>query len=209
MFSLFLAAAALPTAVDAEYAFARDAQRMGQWTAFAKYAHPDAVMFNPQAVWAHEFLRGRKNPTQAVTWRPALSLVSCDGRTAVNVGPWERNGGKVVGYFTTVWHREKGRWLWSYDGGDTLAKPMMTGKRPTVRRASCRGRAAGAPLMAPPSAVKRPSSNPPDDFGRGQSADRTLGWDWRVDAKGGRTFRAYLWDGTHYHQALYQQIEGK
>ena len=45
----------------------RDAQRIGQWTAFRKYADRDAVMFTPQAVWAREFLKGRKDPPKAVT----------------------------------------------------------------------------------------------------------------------------------------------
>ncbi len=35
MIAALLLAASVPTAVDAEYAFARDAQRIGQWTAFA------------------------------------------------------------------------------------------------------------------------------------------------------------------------------
>ena len=62
MLALLLAAAAATpaiaqgsparSAVEAERAFARDAQRLGQWTAFRKYADLDAVMFNPQAVWA-------------------------------------------------------------------------------------------------------------------------------------------------------------
>ena len=74
MLSLLLfAAAAVPTAIDAEHAFARDAQRRGQWTAFRMYAARDAVMFNPQVVWAHEFLRGRKNPPVSVRWWPAES----------------------------------------------------------------------------------------------------------------------------------------
>jgi hypothetical protein len=51
--SLLLAAAAAPlTAVEAERAFAADAQKQGQWTAFRKWAAPDAVMWTPQAVWA-------------------------------------------------------------------------------------------------------------------------------------------------------------
>ena len=76
MLSLLLAAAAAaaPTAVDAERAFAADAQRIGQWTAFRKYADRDAVMFTPQAVWAHEFLKDRKDPPKAVAWRPTAEL---------------------------------------------------------------------------------------------------------------------------------------
>ena len=45
-------------------------------------------MFTPQAVWAHEFLAGRKDPPQSMRWWPAESYVSCDGRTAINTGPW-------------------------------------------------------------------------------------------------------------------------
>ena len=63
----FLLAAAAPTAIDAEYAFATDAQRIGQWTAFRKWADTDAVMFNPQAVWARDFLKDRKDPPGSVT----------------------------------------------------------------------------------------------------------------------------------------------
>ena len=55
--ALLLAAAAAPaakappmTAIDAELAFARDARRIGQWSAFRKWADNDAVMFTPQAV---------------------------------------------------------------------------------------------------------------------------------------------------------------
>ncbi len=121
MLSLLLAAAAAaaPTAVDAERAFAADAQRIGQWSAFRKYADRDAVMFTPQAVWAHEFLKDRKDPPKAVAWHPTQSWVSCDGRTAVNTGPAFRDG-KAYGNFNTVWQREKGDWLWVYDAGSPL-----------------------------------------------------------------------------------------
>ena len=96
-------------AIDAEHAFARDAQRIGQWSAFRKYADRDAVMFTPQAVWARDFLKGRKDPPKAISWRPAHSFVSCDGRTAVNTGPWFTQDGTPGGYFTTVWQRTPAR----------------------------------------------------------------------------------------------------
>src|SRR5438067_6506647 len=106
--ALFLAAAAAPsakapsmTAVDAEIAFARDAKRIGQWTAFRKWADRDAVMFTPQAVWAKSFLKKLKDPPNAISWRPADTFVSCDGRTAVNTGPWFKQDGAQGGYFTT------------------------------------------------------------------------------------------------------------
>ena len=133
MLTLLLAAAAAQiatgtsarSAVEAERAFARDAQRVGQWTAFRKYADLDAVLFTPQVVWAHDFLAGRKDPPVPVQWWPAQSYVSCDGRIAVNTGPWVRDGGKRVGYFTTVWQRQDdGKFRWILDQGDALAEPL-------------------------------------------------------------------------------------
>ena len=50
-------------------------------------------MFTPQAVWAHDFLEPLKDPPKAMSWRPAHSFVSCDGRMAVNTGPWFRQDG--------------------------------------------------------------------------------------------------------------------
>ena len=207
--SMAAAASASPvrTAVDAEYAFARDAQRMGQWTAFRKWAAPTAVMFTPQTVWAQQFLKDKKNPPESVRWRPALSIVSCDGRTAVNTGPWTRNRGKMHGYFTTVWSNDKGQWRWVYDGGDRLEKPMVAGKQPRVLRAACRGKPVRAPVLKPPSAKPKPSGAAPDDYGIGYSADRTLAWDWKVEARGERRFRTFLWNGRYYEQILHQNVK--
>lgn len=210
MIALLLAAtASLPTAVDAERAFARDAQRRGQWTAFRAYAHPDAVMFTPQTVWAQQFLKGRKDPPQSVAWWPLRSFVSCDGRTAVNTGPWVRKAQGTHGYFTTVWQREHRRWQWVYDGGDASAAPATARQKPWVRMASCGGRAPGAPLMAPPSTARHSGGTPPDDFGRGQSADGTLGWDWKVEANGERRFRAFLWNGSNYEQVVHEDVKAQ
>src|SRR3954467_2003293 len=97
MFAALLLAASVPTAVDAEIAFARDAQRIGMWTAFRKYADRDAVMFTPQAVWVQQFLKDRKDPSKSISWRPAHSFVSCDGRTAVNTVPWFTPDGRPRG----------------------------------------------------------------------------------------------------------------
>ena len=210
MLTLILAgvAAATPSAVDAERAFNRDAQIKGQWTASRAYADPDAVMFTPQAIWARDFLKGKKDPTAATHWSPNGSYVSCDGRLAVNTGPWQSADGRRHGFFTTVWQQEKGQWHWISDGRHTLKKPLTARKRPIVRKASCRGRAPGPPLMAPPSTKKGPGGVAPDDFGRGYSTDRTLGWDWRVGPKGVRHFRTFLWTGRGYTLALDQTIGG-
>jgi len=205
MIAALLLAASIPTAVDAEYAFARDAQRIGQWTAFRKYAERDAVMFTPQAVWARDFLMGRKDPPKSVRWWPAHSFVSCDGRTAVNTGPWARPDNSH-GYFTTVWQRDGSRWRWAYDGGDAQKEALPKPSGLQVHRAACRIKAPGPPIIPPPPLSAEKARTTPVDQGRGESADKTLGWDWKVDKKGARKFRVYLWNGVRYAQVLYNDV---
>jgi hypothetical protein len=206
MIAALLLAASVPSAVDAEYAFARDAQRIGQWTAFRKYADRDAVMFTPQAVWARDFLQDRKDPPKSVSWRPTDSFVSCDGHTAVNTGPWFKPGGAAGGYFTTVWQRTARPWRWVYDGGGPLKGALASAGKPRVHYAACGTKAPGAPVIPPPPLSPKQARTTPEDNGRGQSADKTLGWDWKVDKKGGRKFRVYLWNGARYAQVLYNDI---
>jgi hypothetical protein len=205
MIAALLLAASVPSAIDAEYAFALDAQRTGQWTAFREWADRDAVMFTPQAVWARDFLRGKKNPPRSVRWWPAHSFVSCDGRTAVNTGPWIGGDGKSHGYFTTVWQRTGSAWRWVYDGGQRQDGPVAAPPRPVVHRAAC-GRAPGAPIIPPPALSTKQALKTPVDYGRGQSADKTLGWDWKVDKQGARKFRVYQWEGSRYAQVVYNDI---
>ena len=202
--ALLIASAPVATAVGAELAFARDAQKIGQWTAFHKWADKDAVVFTPQAAWVRDAIP-TKDPPKAITWRPAHSFVSCDGRTAVNTGPWWTVDGKPGGYFTTVWQRTNGQWRWAYDGGGPLAGPAPAATKAQVHRASC-GKAPGAPIAPTPPLTAKQARTTPDDNGRGQSADKTLGWDWKVDKKGARKFRVYQWTGDHYAQVLFNDV---
>ena len=203
MILAFLAAAAAgTTAIDAEIAFSRDAQRIGQWSAFRKYADHDAVMFSPQAVWARDFLMDRRNPPKSISWRPLHSFVSCDGRTAVNTGPWYTPSGKLAGYFTTVWQRSAIGWRWVYDGGIPTPARQPVRTTPEVQRASCAARAPGAPVIPPPPLTRKQARTTPEDNGRGESADKTLGWDWKVAKSGARTFRVFLWTGRRYVEAV-------
>ncbi len=210
MIAAILLAAAAPTAVDAEYAFARDAQRRGQWTAFRTWADHDAVMFTPKAVWARDFLKGRKDPPKAIAWRPSNSFVSCDGHTAVNTGPWFETDGKLGGYFTTVWQWTDNRWRWAYDGGIPLGKKTTApSASPKIHRSSCATRAPGPPIIPPPPLTPKQARTTPEDNGRGQSADKTLGWDWKVDGRDVRYFRVYSWNGDRYAQVLFNEIAPK
>lgn len=203
--ALLLAAAPLTTAIDAEAAFARDARRIGQWSAFRKWADRDAVMFAPRAVWAKRFLKPLKDPPNAISWRALRSFVSCDGRTAVNTGAWFKQDGAVGGSFTTVWQRNPEGWRWAYDGGGP-AQSVPSIRPAVTHRASCSGRAPGAPII-PPRSLARPASYPTDE-GRGQSADGTLGWDWKVEVSGARRFRVYQWNGSRYAKVLNDMVPG-
>ena len=205
MIAALLLAASVPTAVDAEQAFNRDAQRIGQWTAFRKWADKDAVMFNPQAVWVRDLLKNAKDPPKSVRWWPAHSFVSCDGRTAVNTGPWIRPDNSH-GYFTTVWQRSGTQWRWVYDGGDALKGPLPVQSKPRVHRGSCTTKAPGAPIIPPPTLTAKLARQTPEDAGQGQSADKTLGWDWKVEKDGSRKFRVYQWKGQAYAQVLYNDV---
>jgi hypothetical protein len=209
LFVLAMAANA-PTAIDAERAFAAESRRSGQWSAFRHYALPDAVMFTPQAVFAQDFLKDRKDPPKSIDWWPARSFVSCDGRTAVNLGPWVTVEGKPGGTFTTVWQREGRMWRWAYDGGseDPNAKLTPRNKAPTVHRARCT-KAPRAPVIPPLPLTDRQARKTPEDSGRGESADKTLGWDWKVEKDGSRHFRVFVWNGARYAQALYQNVPAK
>jgi hypothetical protein len=178
-----------PSAViAAELAFARLAQEKGQWTAFLQTSTDDAVMFVPQPVNAHGWLRQQTNPAQAVKWQPHQVWSSCDGTLAVTKGAWQRPNG-TVGYFTTVWARERdGDYKWVLDQGDVLEQPLAAPElidgnvaecsrpdAPAVRRERYRYRPAAIRPMACEGATCR---------GGGTSADGTLSYDYQVVGQG-------------------------
>ena len=198
MIAALLLATASPTAIDAERAFAADAQKLGQWTAFRKWAAENALMFTPQPVEAHDFLKDRADPPVAVFWWPGRSYVSCDGTVAINTGPWVREWGKSVGYFTTVWRRQAdSNWKWIYDAGEALAVPRAEGGdiKPTV--AFCGGGPPPAPV---------PELEPDVQYGGGESPDRSIRWNWSVGADGRRSFRAWVWTGTTIQLVIDDQV---
>ena len=199
MAALLLMAAEPISAIDAERAFAADAQQRGQWTAFRKYAAEDAVMFVPQQVNAQAWLKDKKDPPVSVFWWPGRSYVSCDGTIAVNTGPWVREWGKSVGYFTTVWERQAdGSWRWLLDHGDALSTARAEGGDIKAQKAAC------PTLPVPP----RPARETPADvkFGGGSSRDGSLAWDWTVLPDGSRRFSASFWDGRQYKVVVDDEV---
>lgn len=196
---MLLAAATPLTAIDAERAFAADAQKLGQWTAFRKYAAGDALMFVPQPTRAQDFLKDRKDPRVSVFWWPGRSYVSCDGNTAVNTGPWVREWGKSVGYFTTVWQRQPDSgWKWVYDAGDSLSVARAEGGDIKPRTASC--------PKGPVRPVTHAEVQADVKFDSGSSKDGTLNWSWTVWSDGRRNFIAYLWDGEQHRIVVEDKV---
>ena len=198
------AAAPVPaTAIDAERAFVADAQKLGQWTAFKKWSTPDALMFAPQPINAHQALAKAKDPPHAVFWWPGRSYVSCDGKFAVNTGPWVREFGKAVGYFTTVWARQAdGGWKWIYDAGDQLKFARDEGGdiKPVI--------GVCAPGLKPPAMPAHPKAfRAPLKTSGGRSPDGSLVWQWTVDAAGARHFVTLLWDGKKWQPVIDDQVE--
>ncbi|HEX8214820.1 MAG TPA: hypothetical protein VF582_05040 [Allosphingosinicella sp.] len=196
IFALLLAAAAPASAVEAERAFAAMAQRQGQWTAFRAFAAADGLLFVPQQVNAQQWLKDRPDPTQAVMWWPAEAWLSCDGTTAITTGPWLRNGGKLAGYFTTVWRKQPdGAWKWLLDHGDALGSPRAAGDVTRTERASCRGLPARQVIEGQ------------RGFEMAASPDGSLVWKWNVYENGARILWAELWDGRGFRQILQDKVE--
>lgn len=178
--------------VAAELAFAREAQEKGQWAAFRDYAADDAVMFVPQQVQAKGWLKGRAEPAVAVKWQPYVVWMSCDGSLAVTKGAWQRPTG--VGYFTTVWRRQKnGDYKWVLDQGDELAQPLP---EPEM----IAGEVADCSKAAPPDI--------PAEAGRtvGWSDDKTLQWIVEVKPDNSRSFKVHRWTGSGYEEALRSDV---
>lgn len=186
--------------IAAELAFARLAQEKGQWTAFAETSDGDAVMFVPEAVNAHDWLKGRANPPQAVRWQPHQVWSSCDGSLAVTKGAWQRPDG-TVGYFTTVWERKRdGDYKWVLDQGDgleqALAAPAMIG----AAVAQCEPRAGPRPRREReqfrPAIVRPTLCEGANCNGGGASADGTLTYSYAVAAQGRQLTVQMREDGT-------------
>ncbi|HEU4651826.1 MAG TPA: hypothetical protein VFS49_10465 [Croceibacterium sp.] len=175
--------------IAAEIAFARAAQDKGQWTAFAEYATKDALMFLPQPSNAQAWLKGRANPAQAVRWQPHQVWSSCDGSLAVTKGAWQRPDGSV-GYFTTVWERQKKQkdgYRWVLDQGDALAEPLAAPEMIAAKSAEC-----PRPIPRDEVVLDPPQCTAQGCTGGGRSGDGTLAFRYETAPDGARTFRVLL-----------------
>ena len=196
--------------IAAEIGFNRLAQDKGQWTAFRDTAAKQATMFVPEVVDAQTWLKGRADPTKSVKWQPHKAFMSCDGKTGVTTGAWQRPDGST-GYFTTVWFWvEKGKpdprlpansmgegeWKWVLDHGDALTATRPTPEIIETKVASCKGR-ANAPINAPDEGVQMKTM-----FSR----DQSLNWEWQLRPDKSRTVTVRLWNGVDFDDVLTDRV---
>lgn len=196
--------------IAAEIAFNRLAQEKGQWTAFRETAAKQAVMFVPDVVDAQTWLKGKADPAKSVLWQPHKAFMSCDGKTGVTTGAWQRPDGST-GYFTTVWSWQQkgavdprlppnamgdGEWKWVLDHGDSLPAPLLVPEMIETKVASCKGR-ANAPISAPAEGVQMKVT-----FSR----DQTLSYEWQVRPDKSRTLTVRLWNGDGFDEVLSDKV---
>ena len=213
--------------IAAEIAFARLAREKGQWTAFRDTAADDAEMFTPRRVVAKDWLKGRKDPPQAVQWATHRAFASCDGSFGVTYGGW--TGGADAGWFSTIWERQKkkGDLKWVLDQGEPLAQPLAAPDWIEGKVADCparRPRSGGEGGPPPRDAADRPAKKdmpatrplagplPPlaapagSDSKDGQSNDGTLAWRSTVLPDGAREFTVWMWKDGSMAQVLHEAV---
>lgn len=189
-----------------DIAFARAARDEGQWTAFAEYAAPGALLHGPDGVVeAAGWLAGRDDPEQAVRWTPRAVFTSCDGTLAVSEGLFLEPDG-TVGSYVTVWQPDnQGDYKWVYDmGAPDDPQPVPEQPGPDIPAGqdvimvealnAIEGKIADCADDVPPVAAVPPTGAA--DRGGGESRDRTLRWRWVHNADGSRRVSVtYLRDG--------------
>jgi hypothetical protein len=189
--------AANPSAIiAAELAFNRLAQDKGMVAAFRETAHKDAVMFVPQRVRAHDWLR-TGTPGSGISWAPHAVFASCDGSAGATTGAWTGPNGSF-GYFTTIWLRERGGgFKWILDHGAPLnGAPREAPEFIDGRQAVCGAR--------PPVGIETGAEG--DDLAIGLSADQTLSWRSLVRADGSRQISVRFWDGTKMQPVITDDV---
>lgn len=187
--------------VAADIGFNQLAQQKGQWTAFRETAAKDAIMFVPQPALALEWLKGKVDPRAPLKWQPHKAIMSCDGKTGVTTGAWERSDGSF-GYFTTVWQfvqknaRGDGTWKWVLYHNDILTTPRAGKEMVETKVASCKGRA--------PTMLATPSDGAIEKSG--YADDQSLRYSYIVRSNGARTVEITLWNGATNEAVIIDEV---
>lgn len=112
--------------VEAERAFAAEAQRTGWVESFIAHSTEDAIVLGARPANAHAAMRGI-DPANlgdtSLNWAPEFAGISNGADFGFTTGPY--NGGDTAfGQYFTVWRRQSdGAWKWIYDGGTNSRTP--------------------------------------------------------------------------------------
>lgn len=148
--------------VAAERAFAADGLATGIKASFLKHSAPEAIVFAPGPVKAHDLYAARpdqKGPP--LVWWPLWAGIARSGDLGFTTGPATYDG-QENGWYFTVWAKQPGGgWKWLYDGGAASAHgdaapqgsqpaylAASTGPKITASQAMTQVRAAEAALAA-------------------------------------------------------------
>lgn len=148
--------------VEAERAFARDAQTGGVNAAFLRHSAPDGIVFQPGPVPAKAALAARPIPPIPLNWWPVYAGIAASGDLGFTTGPFVAGSGerKGHGWYFTIWRRQPdGSWRWLLDHGpptreaapygpDTAVAALPPGRRSGKRKALARVQALEAELAA-------------------------------------------------------------
>ena len=137
--------------VAAERAFAADGLAMGIRDSFLKHSAPEAIVFAPDPVKAHDLYGARpdqKGPP--LVWWPLWAGIARSGDLGFTTGPATYDG-KPSGWYFTVWARQPdGGWKWLYDGGAPSAHGGASplGSEPAYLQAATGPQSTSAEAMA-------------------------------------------------------------
>lgn len=161
--ALFLASAAPPTAdpvrpvVEAERAFAAEAQRTGNGAAFRHYADAKAILFTPDPQRAKDWLDAGHGPQGGLRWWPLYAGIAASGDLGFSTGPYFGGEGEHLyhGWFLTIWARKAdGSWRWLLDHGTPTREPPPAAEEapiaalPVAARSHSKAKAWGSLLAA-------------------------------------------------------------
>ncbi len=146
--------------VAAERAFAADGLALGIKQSFLKWSTPEAILFAPDPVKAHDLYGSRPDKANPpLVWWPVFAGISRGGDLGFTTGPATFDG-KPSGWYFTVWARQAdGGWKWVYDGG----VPAAHGDAPPQ---------GSAPVLLAP--ATGPSSYPEGAFSAVKAAEAKL-----------------------------------
>ncbi len=108
--------------IRSEYAFAEMAAQTDIKSSFLHFLSPDAVVFNPQPVNAHQLYNSREANKAKLAWYPAHARIAPSGEMGFSIGPWQLILGgeekpKHFGHYISVWKKFEKSWRVVLDWG--------------------------------------------------------------------------------------------